>query len=234
MVYPRFIGEIKGEYAFLLNEEFHHAKVKRIKEGHKIEINDLKGNVYLSEVEEIGKKYIKAKVIKKLNIEELELKITLYQCMPNKLSKIDDLIEPISELGVYQIIPVISKNSAVKKKDVLKKLKKWEKIALNSIKQCERLYPLKISEPIYFKEIEILSDTGFIFYEREKDKSLKDFLNKKSTSVSVIIGAEGGITEEELNFAKDKGFVPVSLGKHILKMETAVISGVCQVSFVFS
>jgi 16S rRNA (uracil1498-N3)-methyltransferase len=234
MAYPRFIGKVENGYGYLTDEEFHHAKVKRIKKGYKIEINDLHGNVYLSEVEEIGKKQIKVKIIEKTQVEENLLKITLFQCMPNHLSKIDDLIEPISELGVYQLVPVISKNSAVKEKDILKKKKKWEKIALNSIKQCERLYPLKISEPIKFNEINLNSDFGFIFYEREKEKTLKDFINKKANSVSIIIGAEGGITEDELKLAIEKGFNSISLGKNILRMETAVVSAVCQVSFIFS
>ena len=234
MAYPRFIGKIENDYAILENDEFHHAKVKRIKEGYKIEINDLQGNVYLTEVEEIGKKQLKAKILKKIPAQQNPLKIRLFQCMPNHLSKIDDLIEPISELGVYELVPVISKNSAVKEKDIIKKMKKWEKIALNSIKQCERLYPLKILEPIKFNEIQLNSNIGFIFYEREKENSLKNYLNKEVNSVSVIIGAEGGITEEELRFAKEQGFESVSLGKNILRMETAVISGICQVNFVFS
>jgi 16S rRNA (uracil1498-N3)-methyltransferase len=234
MAYPRFIGKIEGSYGFLTDEEFHHAKVKRIKKGYKIEINDLHGNVYLSEVEEIGKRELKAKILQKLPVEENPLKITLFQCMPNQLSKIDDLIEPVSELGVYELVPVISKNSAVKEKDVLKKIKKWEKIALNSIKQCERLFPVKVRKPIKFSEINLNSDIGFIFYEREKEQTLKNFIGKKANTVSVIIGAEGGITKDELNFAVKKGFKSVSLGKNILKMETAVISSVCQVNFVFS
>jgi len=234
MGYPRFIGKVEDGYVILTDEEFHHAKVKRIKKGYKIEVNDLSGNVYLSEVEEIGKRYIKARILEKLKIEEQNLKTLLYLCMPNHLSKVDDLIEPISELGVYKLVPVISKNSAVKSKDVLKKIKKWEKIALNSIKQCERLFPLKISEPIKFFDINLDTDIGFIFYEREKKETLKNYIKENVDSVSIIIGAEGGITDEELNFAKKEGFKSVSLGKYILRMETAVISGVCQVNFVFS
>jgi len=198
MSYPRFIGRVKDRYAFLEGDEFHHAvKVRRIKEGYRIEVNDLNGNIYFTEVEKIEKKRVIAKVIEKLKIEEEKVKITLFQSMPNHLSKIDDIIEPISELGVYKLVPVISKNTAVKEKDILKKIKKWEKIAINSIKQCKRLYPLKIEKPVKLKEIESEDKIKIVFYEREREKTIKE-IKEKTDSVSVLIGAEGGLTEEEI------------------------------------
>ncbi len=234
MSYPRFIGRVEDGYAFLESDEFHHAvKVRRIKEGYRIEVNDLNGNVYLTEIERIEKKRVIAKVIEKLKVEEERLKITLFQCMPNHLSKIDDIIEPISELGVYKLVPVISKNTAVKEKDILKKIKKWEKIAINSIKQCRRLYPLKIEKPVRLKEIKTEDKIKIVFYEREREKTVKE-VKEKADSVSVLIGAEGGLTEEEIEILKEKGFETYSLGKNILRMETAIIVGICQVKFVIS
>ena len=234
MSYPRFIGRVEDGYAFLKGDEFHHAvKVRRIKEGYRIEVNDLNGNVYLTEVERIEKKRVIAKVIEKLKVEEERVKITLFQCMPNHLSKIDDIIEPISELGVYKLVPVISKNTAVKEKDILKKIKKWEKIAINSIKQCRRLYPLKIEKPVRLKEIKTEDKIKIVFYEREREKTVKE-VKEKADSVSVLIGTEGGLTEEEIEILKEKGFETYSLGKNILRMETAIIVGICQVKFVIS
>jgi len=103
---------------------------------------------------------------------------------------------------------VITERSAVKEKDVLKKIDRWKKIALNSIKQCRRLYP-----------VEILN------LKKEKIKKVK--------SVAVFVGPEGGITDRELDILSKKGFRSASLGDYILKMETAVIVGVCQVNFVY-
>ncbi|WP_457641968.1 RsmE family RNA methyltransferase [Persephonella sp.] len=231
--FPRFIGHTNEGFAYLTDEELKHAKVKRIREKEKIEINDLNGNVYLVEVTEVTKKYLKGKILEKLEIKEEKLKITLYQCVPNQPSKIDDLIESISELGVYKFVPVISKYSAVKEKDIQKKVSKWEKKAVNSIKQCKRLFPLKIENPIKIEDI-ITEDEGkFVFYEKEKEKNLKDFINKKIDRISVVIGAEGGFTEEEIEILRAKGFVSLTLGKNILRMETAVIAGICQIRFVF-
>ena len=234
MAVPRFIGNVENSKVILEGEEFHHARVKRIREGEKIEINDLKGNVYLVEVEKIEKKKLIGKVLDKIDQEEEKLKINLYLCMPNHLSKVDDLIEPISELGVTTLVPVISTYSAIKIKDIQKKIKKWEKIALNSIKQCKRRFPLKIEEPIDLKDIKPKGEHRFTFYEKEKTNTLKNYLNKEGHLIDILIGAEGGLTDQEIKDLKIKGFETVSLGKNILKMETAVITAVCQVRFIFS
>ncbi len=229
----RFIGQIENGFAYLTDEELHHARVKRIKIKDKIEINDLKGNIYLTEVLEITKRYIKCRLIKKISVEEEDFKITLYQCMPNHLSKIDHIIESISQLNVYKLVPVISQFSAVKEKDILKKIKKWEKKALNSLKQCKRVYPVIIENPVKLKDINSSDEGKFVFYEKEKERTVKDFLNINIRNVSVVIGPEGGFSEKEIELLKKKGFVPLTMGKNILTMETAIITGICQIRFLF-
>ncbi|RUM48351.1 MAG: hypothetical protein DSY47_05575 [Hydrogenothermus sp.] len=232
MAYPRFIGEIENDFAFLKEDELKHAKVRRIKEGYKIEINDLKGNIFLAQVEEISKRYLKAKILEKLPSKELNIKINLFLAVPNKPSKIDDLIEPISQLGAYSLTPVITKTSALKEKDISKKLEKWKKIALNSIKQCERLYPLVINEPIKLKDIP-KTERNFLFFEREENNTLKEFLGDKAENINILVGNEGGFVKEEVELLIKKDYKTVSLGEHILTMETAVISAICQTNFVY-
>ncbi len=234
MGYPRFIGSVEDNRFFITDEEFHHAKVRRVKEGFKIEINDLQGNVYLGQIEKIGKKSIEGIILEKIPQQEPHLNIQLFLAMPNKLSKIDELIEPITELGVAELIPVISKNTAVKQSDIIKKISKWEKISLNSIKQCKRLFPIKIHQPVYPHQIQTDAKIKIVFYEKEENRTMKEFLNKKTNSVAIYIGSEGGITTEEIKILSKKGFVSVSLGELILKMETAVISAICQTNFVFN
>jgi len=231
---PRFIGTVEDGYFYLKDEEFHHAKVRRIRKDEIIEINDLKGNIYTGKVISVEKKQIVGKIIEKLYQEEEKLKLNLFLCMPNHLSKIDDLIEPLSQLGVYTLIPVVSTYTAVKEKDINRKIKKWEKIALNSIKQCKRLFPLRIENPVKLENIKPEGEYRFVFYEKEKEKDLKEYLNKKAEKIDILIGAEGGLTEEEIFNLKIKGFETVSLGKNILKMETAALTAVCQTMFIFS
>jgi len=233
MSLPRFIGEKEGNYLILKDQECNHAvKVLRVKQNDLIEINTLDGNFYLAKVEDISKNQLIALPIEKIPIKEEEFKITLYQCMPNQLSKIDEIIEPLSQLGVYKLVPVISKNSAVKEQDVNKKLEKWQRKALNSIKQCKRPFPLIIEKPIKLYNIKSNDELKVVFYEKEKQNKVKKFMNKTLKTVSVFIGNEGGFKEEEIEYLKKGGFVPLSLGDHILKMETAIIIGICQIKCI--
>jgi 16S rRNA (uracil1498-N3)-methyltransferase len=233
MGFYRFIGKKENNQVFLTDEELKHAKVRHIKVGEKIEVNTLDGNVYLAEVEEITKKYLKAKVLESIKQEKSDIYLELFLSVPNKLSKIDDLIEPISELGVTKLIPVISEYSAVKEKQILKKIDKWKKIALNSIKQCKRLYPIEIENPIKIEKIDTNTEIRFVFYERERNRTLKDFINQKYKTISIYIGNEGGISDRDLKILKEKNFIPLSLSKNILRMETAVLTAICQVLFTF-
>ena len=234
MGYLRFIGEKKDNFLFLKDDEFHHAKVRRIKLNELIEVNTLDGNVYVGKVIQIDKKFLKAEIIEKLDIKQTSSQITLYQVMPNKLSKIDDIIEAISELGVDRFVPVIGQYSSVKDKDILKKIPKWEKKALNSIKQCKRIFPIKMDTPIKISDINPSSEFNIVFYEKEKDKSLKDFINNSFNSVSIVIGNEGGLSEKEVKNLKEKGFITLSLGKNILRMETAIITALSQIKLLLN
>ncbi len=233
MGFYRFIGERENNSVFLTEEELKHAKVRRIKIGEKIEVNTLDGNVYLAEVREITKKYLKASIIEKIPQETNKVHIELFLSMPNKLSKVDDLIEPLSELGVNKLIPVISEYTAVKEENILKKLTKWKKIALNSIKQCKRLYPLQIKQPLKIENITPSTEARFVFYEKERKKSLKDFINKEFKSISLYVGNEGGISDKDLKILLEKNFIPLKLSQNILRMETAILTAVCQTIFVF-
>ncbi len=232
MGYPRFLGFVEGSQFIIQDEEYLHAKVRRVKEGHKIEINDLQGNIYLGVVTYIDKKSIKGEILQKIPAIEDNFSVNLFLGMPNKLSKIDELIPAITELGVKSFIPVITHNTAVKEKDILKKLLKWKKISLNAIKQCRRLFPVQINRPVSTDKISPTSAVKIAFYEKEKERTLKD-IKISTDSVDIFIGAEGGITEEEIEILKSKGFETFSLGSYILRMETAVITGLSQVNFVF-
>ena len=238
MAFSCFLGKIKDNLAILEGEEARHANVKRLRTGELIEVNDLKGNIYLCKVKEVSKKKVEAEVLEKLNPEQYKPKvqITLYLAVPNRPAKIDDLIEPLSQLGVSKLVPVITSRTAVKQKDIEKKLEKWGKISLNSIKQCKRLYPLEIEKPISLKDISPFGEEKIFFYEREREKTLKSLCkqNLDVKSIDVVIGNEGGFTEEEVSLLKEKGFKTYSLGNFILTMETAVVAGISQINLVLS
>lgn len=226
----RLIGRREGELFYITDEELKHLRVLRLKPSDRVEINDLNGNVFEGEILEIDKKVAKVKPVRRLEAVDTPLKISLFLGMPNHLSKVDDLIEPISQLGVYRLVPVITKRSAVKEKDVLRKKDRWEKIALNSIKQCKRLFPVVVENPV---DIHKINPEGLklVFYENERVNKLKTMEFEKVDEVSVFIGPEGGFEEEEISMLKQKGFITLSLGDYILKMETAVIVSLCGLNF---
>lgn len=226
----RLIGKREGELIYITDEELQHLRVLRLKPSDRVEVNLLDGNVFEGEILEIDKKLAKVKPVKKLDIKEPSLKVTLFLGMPNQLSKVDDLIEPISQLGVDRLVPVITKRSAVKEKDILRKKEKWEKIALNSIKQCKRLFPVVVENPVNIHKINP-EGLRLVFYEKERLNSLKTVELEKTDRISVFIGPEGGFEEEEISLLKQRGFLVLSLGEYILKMETAVIVSLCQVNF---
>lgn len=230
----RFIGKKEGEFLVIQDQELQHLKVLRLKDLDMVEVNDLNGNIYEGQIIEINKKKAIVKPLKKLNIEDEDLNITLMVCVPNQPSKIDDLIEPISQLGVNRLIPVISKRSAIKISDIIKKKEKWEKIGLNSIKQCKRVFPLKIENPVELPKINIDNGLKFVFYEKESFNNLKTLNIDSFKDISIIIGPEGGFEDREIDILKEKGFIPLTLGKNILKFETAVIVSICQIKFKFS
>lgn len=228
----RLIGKMEGELLLITDQELHHLRVLRLKTYDRVEVNDLEGNVYEGEIVSIEKNRALVKPIRKLPAPAQGLNINLFLCMPNQLSKVDDLIEPISQLGVDSLIPVISKRSATKPKEIAKKREKWEKIALQSIKQCKRLFPLRIENPVEIHKIKVESGLKLVFYEKEEVNTLKSLDIKPDFDVSILIGPEGGLEEEEVRVLKKMGFIPISLGKNILKMETAIIVAICQTKFI--
>jgi len=220
------ISEITGSDARQIQ------KVLRAKIGDKLIICDGKSKSYEAEVSDIKKDSISLNILKELNEEtEPKVKITLAQCLP-KGSKIDFIIQKSVELGVFDIIPVSSERSISKiegKED--KKKERWQRIAKEAAEQSGRQIIPQIHAPISFDELLKSSNKyalKLIPWELEKESLLRGVLNSVETchgmSLQVIIGPEGGFSQEEINKAKSAGFTSISLGKRILRTETAGIA----------
>ncbi len=217
----RFFGRLSGDRAFIEDDEFRHFKVKRIKVGEEIKLwAGEKFKPLLCRVEKIEKKRAVLKVLKGLTPQVPKVFIRLYQCVPVKVSTFDEIVQKCSEVGVSEIVPVISKRSFQKVSVVEEKLKRWQKIALESMKQCGRDIPLKVLNPIKLTEIE---ETGLKLFpfERASENILKSLENEKTDKVSILIGPEGGFAKEEAQSLQEKGWKPVFLGDFILRAETA-------------
>ena len=144
------------------------------------------------------------------------------------MSKVDTVIEKGTELGVKRFVPLITKKSKVTVNDPKRartKVARYEKVALAAMKQCRRSYRPEIAQPVtftdYLKEIGPES-VNLIFHPSAGSRPLEESgLSAHTRRVNIIVGAEPGFSAEEMNLALDKGIKAVSLGRRILRAETA-------------
>lgn len=224
----RFIidKELKNNEEFeIIGEEAKHIFVLRHNRGEVIEINDKQ-----CEILDISKVSVKCKVIGN-SIEKgiPNVKITLFQALL-KSDKMEYVIQKAVELGVSKIIPFVSKNVVVKidDKDKMKKVERYNKISREASKQCGRSDIVQISDIISFSNVleEIKKyDNSIVAYEKE-ESSLKNYIKNKSDikEIAIIIGAEGGFEEKEIEKLIENGSVSISLGDRILRAETASLN----------
>ena len=217
----------KGMLRIEGNEVKHIRRVLRLKAGDGIIVFDSLGKEYEGTIVEEATSSV---VIKIQNIflskRDSPLEITLVQSLL-KGEKMDYLIQKATELGVKEIIPFFSSRSVplLEKSGRLKRHHRWGRIAIEASKQCGRGVVPKI-EPLqdYSEMLRMASPDSLrlILWEREGGK-LKEVLerSKEKTRIFFIVGPEGGFSLDEVEEAKRAGFIPVILGKRILKAETA-------------
>jgi len=217
----------KGMLRIEGNEVKHIRRVLRLKAGDEIIVFDSLGKEYEGTIIEETTSSV---VIKIQNIflskRDSPLDVTLAQSLL-KGEKMDYLIQKATELGVKEIIPFFSSRSVplLEKSGRLKRHHRWGRIAIEASKQCGRGVVPKI-EPLqdYSEMLQIASPGSLrlILWEREGGQ-LKEVLErpKEKTRIFFIIGPEGGFSQEEVEEAKRAGFIPVTLGRRILRAETA-------------
>lgn len=190
---------------------------------------------YRCKIDNISDDEIKCEILEKLDLDSESItKVTIFQGLP-KADKMELVIQKSVELGVFDITPVEMKRCVVKlnEKDKKKKIDRWQKISEVASKQSGRNIIPKINEVIKLKDVCNLMenyDLVLVAYEKEKENSLKDELqrlkrqDKKGYKIGVIIGSEGGIDEEEINMLKEYKVRAITLGKRILRTETAPLN----------
>lgn len=207
----------------------HIANVLRMKIGEKLLISDQVEKDYLCEIETIESDQVWARIIEVQDGQtELPARIYLFQGLP-KSDKMELIIQKAVELGVYQIIPVTTKRTIVKldaKKEENKR-KRWNHISESAAKQSKRLLIPEVTKTMSLPEAYEYSQQfsiNFIPYEEETDmKATKERLNqvKAGMQIGIFIGPEGGFDRQEILAAKESGILPITLGKRILRTETA-------------
>ena len=236
---PRFpinSKQIQGNTAVISGDEFIHIyRVLRLGVNDQIELFDENENEYRCRINEIQKKEMQVEILEKFkNTKESLVEIYLFQSIP-KGSKIDLIIQKTTELGVNSITPIKTKRGLVLES---RKSERWSKIALEACKQCGRSKPPVINNFIDFKDIPDLlkkEDLNLLFYENQKS-GLKEHLIGNRTDykkINLIIGPEGGFTDQEIVYAEKNGITIVGLGPRILRVETASITAVSVIQYHF-
>ena len=232
-----FIPQLYNEEMTITGVDAKHiGKVLRMQPGDKLQIVSDDGVSALAEVATITESTVTVRCLEKLaESHEPAVKITLAQGLA-KGEKMDFIIQKAVELGAYSIVPVAMEHSVVRldgaKAD--KKVERWQKIAEAAAKQSKRDIIPQVQDVQTIKEVLANNDckTKIIAYECEDRMSLKTALREAGQieDLLLIIGPEGGISEAELAKAREAGAVPVSLGRRILRAETA---GLVAMSAIF-
>lgn len=207
----------------------HISRVLRLGIGDHVTVCDSQGTDYEAEIAEMEQKQIVCSITEKRASEsEPNIKVTLFQGLP-KASKMEYIIQKTTELGISEIVPVKLSRCVVKidnKKDERKKLDRWQKISEAAAKQSGRGIVPQISEIMTLDEVIKRSkefDLFFVPYECEEQKTLKEVLLSRPDikTVGFIIGPEGGFDPAETEKLRENGIDTVTLGKRILRTETA-------------
>lgn len=222
----RFFANLQGNEVFLSKEDEHHLlKVLRAKEGEEIEIVS-EGKLFLGEIQSISP--LKITLEKKIE-SNTELPCHLYLGFSLLKGGHDELVlQKGTELGVSAFYPFMSSRTIISldEKDKKKRLERYQKIVLGAAMQSKRLLVPTIHPIVSFKELlKEKVNHRYIAYEelsKEKFSLLEELKAMKSKETTLcLIGPEGGFSKEEVELAKEKGFKPISLGKRILRAETA-------------
>lgn len=234
---------IKNENISLDNKsDIKHIKdVLRSKTGDELLFIDENEILYTARILELSNNLLRAEILhKEKSLRSLKTNITLIQSILKSGAQ-DFVIQKATELGAKQILPVTSKYTVVKienLKDSAKKTEKWQKIAFESCKQCERSKAPEILPSTSLKEaVKLDFDIKIACVERTAEISLKEFLRKtpcrEEQKIAVFIGPEGGWSDEELELFTENCIEKVSLGNMILRAETAAITALSGVIYEY-
>ncbi|HIT89832.1 MAG TPA: 16S rRNA (uracil(1498)-N(3))-methyltransferase [Candidatus Merdenecus merdavium] len=207
----------------------HMKNVLRMKLGEEVLISDGTSKDYICTVAEIEKNQIYLDIIQSVEGDrELSSRIYLFQGLP-KGDKMELIIQKAVELGVYEVIPVAMKRCVVKldKKKETSKGKRWKDIAKEAAKQSKRNLIPEVHGVLTYKEaLEYGKDLDIKLIPYELATGMvrtKEVISniKPGQNIGIFIGPEGGFEEEEIALGEENGFSPITLGKRILRTETA-------------
>ncbi|MFB4330741.1 RsmE family RNA methyltransferase [Paenibacillus sp. CR_12] len=230
-------AQFEGERVEITGDDARHiAKVMRGRLGDKLIVSDGVSREALMEIERIDAGSVFAVVIEPMEMsQEPRLQVSIAQSLP-KGDKMETVIQKCTEIGAVSFVPFLSERTIVQydAKKEGKRLERWRKIAKEAAEQAHRNRIPSVEQPLTWKNLLAAFsgyDAVYFCYEKEQGSQLRDVLkpfaeqalreSAKPASLLLVVGPEGGFTEEECRAAEAAGAVAVGLGRRILRCETA-------------
>ena len=222
--------QVREDNIIIEGSDVNHIKnVLRMKVGEELEISDGDNKKYLCEIASMSSDEVCAMIKTELKVDtELPSKIYLFQGLP-KSDKMELIVQKAVELGVYEIIPVATKRAVVKLDDkkASKKIERWQAIAESGAKQSGRNVIPEVKNVMVFKEaVQYAKSLDVLLVPYELAEGMSETKALISTiqpgqSIGFFIGPEGGFETSEVEYAIENGAKAITLGKRILRTETA-------------
>lgn len=223
-----------GQKTIITGAEVRHIKnVLRLSVGDPIILFNGKGQEFQAEIFQVSSESVEVLILHELDFSRESFANIIIAQSFLKEKKMDDLIRPMSELGITRWIPFISERSVSRpdEKRIASRLERWNVIAKESLKQCRRSKMLQIDPMMSFEQVLSIGnycDVKLIFWENASEP-----IPAHGKRIIAISGPEGGFSNSEIDIAQKAGFMPVTLGPRILRAETAAIAAATVLQYCF-
>lgn len=234
--------QLRDPIAWITGSDARHIKnVLRLKPGTLIGLFDGQGHACEAEIIKVSTGKVEVAVRRRFTASaESSLQITVAQGFL-KERKMDGLVRQLTELGISRWVPFTAERSVSRPNPdrLNSRLKRWEKIAREAVKQCRRGRVPEIGDLISFTDMLEMGnpyDLKIVFWEKETEPLSTTRFSESTdryTNAFIVLGPEGGLTDQEAQRARELGFVTAALGPRILKAETATVAACVIVQFLF-
>ena len=231
----RYFAKEKIDNQFILyDSDIHHIKnVMRYKINDQIEVA-YNGNIHICNIKSISP--LMLEIINKIEEDrKMKIDLTIAVSLVNE-QKMDLILQKLTELGVSRIIPIKTERSIVKldEQKASKKIARWQMICKEASEQCKRIDIPKVNQIISLKELKNISnDLKLICSLNAETKPLNYYLKDNVKEVLFIVGPEGGFTKDEEAYLLSNNFKPVSLGKRVMRVETATMYVASVINYIY-
>lgn len=229
--------QMQPDFFVLTGDNAAHAKVLRLKNGEEVLVCDGAGNECICTISDVSPGQVSLVVKSRQNASsEASVKVSVYMAF-SKGDKLEHVIQKATELGAYEIVAFPSSRcvSRPDDKSLQKKLDRWQKIAASAAEQSGRGYIPKVITLDSYKETlarASKADKAILFYENEHATTLRMAIEQGNFStISLLTGPEGGLEVREVDMAKEAGFQVCTLGRRILRCETAPLCALSAVMY---